>query len=56
MWRLIKFFWTGSLHECRWETVQSGNMVDQEGGTPVGKYFYLRCKDCGKHKRESFHV
>ena len=56
MWRLIKFLWTGSLHVCKWETIQHGKIVEHAGSIPVGRYFYLRCKECGKHKKETLHT
>lgn len=45
MFRLLKFLFTGSWHEHKWETIDKKKVKYERGD--VTTRFYLRCTECG---------
>ena len=50
MIRILKFLFTGSWHEHKWETIARGSL--HQGRSLVGQRYTMRCDCCGeiKHK------
>lgn len=50
MLRLLHLLFLGHLHE--WETIETRSIVDKHD-VQIGMSVYLRCKKCGKWKRQT---
>lgn len=48
MIRLLKFLFTGTWHEHKWETIGRGTL--HQGRSLVGQRYTLRCTQCGDVK------
>lgn len=49
MFRLLRFLITGSWHEHKYKTIQTGPIIAEGYEKPIGQYYIKEC-ECGKIK------